>query len=100
MNVTTLHQEAPLGWAEKHFAEVDLGDPRRNQRTVTVAAAMAAHPDQSIPKMFVRAYDVKAAYNFFSHPEATPDNLQLAARLCLSRCTCQGALCCWKTPAK
>lgn len=80
MNVTTIHQESPLAWAEKHFAEVDLGESRRNQRTVTIAAAMAMNPDQSIPKIFIKAYDVKAAYNFFSHPEATPDNLQLAHR--------------------
>lgn len=30
--------------------------------------------------MFLHTYDVKAAYNFFRHPEATPDNLQLAHR--------------------
>ncbi len=80
MNVTTIHQESPLAWAEKHFAEVDLGEIRRNQRTVTIAAAMALNPDKSIPKMFIQAYDIKAAYNLFSHPEATPGNLQLAHR--------------------
>jgi hypothetical protein len=31
LNFTTIHQEAPPAWAEKHFGEVDLGDPRRNQ---------------------------------------------------------------------
>ena len=41
---------------------------------------MALNPAQSIPKMFIQAYDIKAAYNFFAHPEATPDNLQLAHR--------------------
>ena len=41
---------------------------------------MALNPDQSIPKMFIHAYDIKAAYNFFAHPEATPANLQLAHR--------------------
>lgn len=80
MNITTIHQESPLAWSEKHFAEVDLGETRRNRRTVTMAAAMAMNPDQSIPKMFIHSYDIKAAYNFFAHPEATPDNLQLAHR--------------------
>jgi len=80
LNVTTIHQQAPLGWAETHFGEVDLGDPRRNQRAVTVAAAMATNPAQSIPQMFPTPYDVKAAYSFFRHPEATPDNLQQAHR--------------------
>jgi len=41
---------------------------------------MAVNPDRSIPKMFIHPYDIKAAYNFFSHPDATPDNLQLAHR--------------------
>jgi Transposase DNA-binding/Transposase Tn5 dimerisation domain len=80
LNITTIHQELPLAWAEKHFAEVDLGETRRNQRTVTIAAAMAANPDKSIPKMFIHGYDIKAAYKFFSHPEATPDHVQLAHR--------------------
>lgn len=80
VNVTTLHQESPLTWAEKHFAEVDLGEVRRNQRAASIAVAMAASPDKSIPKMFIHKYDIKAAYNFFKHPEATPENLQLAHR--------------------
>lgn len=80
MKVTTIHQESPLAWAEKHFADVDLGEVRRNQRAQTIAAAMATNPDKSIPKMFIHRYDIKAAYNFFKHPEATPDNLQLAHR--------------------
>jgi len=80
LTVTTLHQDPPLAWAGKHFGEVDLGEVRRNQRTVTIAAAMAMNPDRSIPKIFIDRYDIKAAYNFFSHPEATPDNLQLAHR--------------------
>lgn len=67
-------------WAATHFGEVELGDLRRNQRAVTIAAAMAANPDRSIPQMFINAYDIKAAYNFFRHPEATPENLQLAHR--------------------
>ena len=75
-----MHQESPLVWAEKHFGEVDLGEIRRNQRSVIIAAAMALNPDRSIPKMFIHAYEIKAAYNFFNHPEATPDNLQLAHR--------------------
>ena len=80
LNVTTIHQEAPLAWAETHFGEVDLGDPRRNQRAVTVAAAMATNPAQSIPQIFSTPYEVKAAYSFFRHPEANPENLQQAHR--------------------
>ena len=80
MNITTIHQAAPQAWAELHFGELDLGDLRRNQRAVTIATAMATNPARSIPQMFLNPYDVKAAYSFFRHPEATPEPLQLAHR--------------------
>jgi len=80
LNFTTIHQEAPPAWAERHFGEVDLGDPRRNQRAVTIASAIAIAPDKSIPQIFISRSDVKAAYTFFRHPDATPENLQEAHR--------------------
>lgn len=80
MNITTIHQEAPRAWAEQHFGDLDLGDLRRNQRAVTIATAMATNPTRSIPQMFLNPYDVKAAYSFFRHPEATPEPLQQAHR--------------------
>lgn len=76
MNITSIHNEDPSVWAERHFGELDLGDVRRNQRAVTIAAAMANNPDKSIPQVFRTVYDVKAAYNFFRHPDVTPENLQ------------------------
>ena len=57
-----------------------MGDLRRNQRAVTIATARATNPARSIPQMFLNPYDVKAAYSFFRHPEATPEALQLAHR--------------------
>lgn len=63
-----------------HFGDVDLGEVRRNRRAVTIAGAMATNPDKSIPKMFIRPYDIKAAYAFFSDPETSPENLQMAHR--------------------
>lgn len=80
MNITTIHQEAPRPWAEQHFGDLELGDLRRKQRAVTIATAMATNPTRSIPQMFLSPYDVKAAYSFFRHPEATPEALQLAHR--------------------
>jgi hypothetical protein len=74
------HQEAPFDWAQTHFGEVDLGDPRRDQFAIAVATAMATNPDKSIPQMFRRRYDIKASYTFFRRPEATPANLQQAHR--------------------
>lgn len=53
---------------------------RRDQRAVSIAAAMASNPDKSIPQLFARPYDVKASYEFFKREEATPDNLQAGHR--------------------
>jgi hypothetical protein len=78
LRVATTHEGDPLSWAERHFGDLDLGDLRRNQRAVTIAAAMASKPGASIPQMFSNSYDIKASYNFFRHPEATPENLQQA----------------------
>lgn len=57
-----------------------MGDSRRDDRAVTIAAAMATFPDKSLPQLFAHTYDLKAAYNLFQHPEATPDNLQACHR--------------------
>ncbi len=36
-------------WAVETFGEVELGDPRRRDRVVQVAAAMAEDPAASLP---------------------------------------------------
>jgi hypothetical protein len=72
--------ERPQEWAQKHFGEVEMGDVRRVERVVTIAQAMARDPGASIPQMFEDPYAVKAAYQLFSRPEATPDRLQAGHR--------------------
>lgn len=68
------------GWAWAQFAEAELGDVRRRRRAARIAAALTEAPGQSIPQLFSRRYDAKAAYALFSHPEATPDALQAGHR--------------------
>jgi Transposase DNA-binding len=54
-----------------------LTDVRRVERLKTIAEALAANPGASIPQLFARPYDMKAAYTFFGHPEvegSTPLN--------------------------
>jgi hypothetical protein len=69
-------------WAEIHFGGVRMSDRRRSSRVVKVAASLAERPGRSIMQASRsgRFYDVKAAYNLFNHPEATPDNLQAPHR--------------------
>jgi Transposase DNA-binding len=70
------YHEEPRVWAEAHFIGAEMSDVRRIHRVVTIAEAMAARPGCNIPQMFAHAYDIKAAYNLFHHPESTPDHLQ------------------------
>lgn len=65
-----------MAWAQAHFRSVDLGHRKRNERAVTIAAAMAARPGRSIPQLFDEPYDIKAAYTFFEHPRSSLDALQ------------------------
>ncbi len=71
---------APQAWAETHFAGATLAHPARNRRVQVIAAAMATNPGRSLPGLFTRWYDVRAAYDVFDHPEATPDHLQAGHR--------------------
>jgi hypothetical protein len=74
-----VHQE-PQRWAEEQFAGAKLTDIRRVARVKTIAAAMAVHPGQRIPKLCRSPYAVKATYNLFKHAEATPENIQSGHR--------------------
>ena len=62
------------------FRRAKLGHWARNRRVQFIAAAMANDPGRSIPGLFSRSYDVKAAYDLFDHPEATPDKIQAGHR--------------------
>jgi len=72
--------QEPHRWAEEYFSGAEMSDVRRTDRIVAMAEAMAATPGGSIPTLFARPYDVKAAYNLCKHPEATPDNVQAGHR--------------------
>ncbi|HEY9721129.1 MAG TPA: IS4 family transposase [Oscillatoriaceae cyanobacterium] len=79
-------------WARQQFKGVKLGDKRRNARAMELTAAMLAQQGGSIPRLCGTAYDVKASYNLFKHPESTPDNLQAGHReLVRKRITRPGA---------
>lgn len=58
-------------WAEANFGTADLGDRRRTQRLVAVAAQIAADPAASLPDQTETWADLKAAYRLFDRPEVT-----------------------------
>lgn len=61
----------PQQWAEEQFGQVHLGDARRTPRAVKVAAALTAHPEQSLPQAMPRWADLKAAYRLLACPKTT-----------------------------
>jgi hypothetical protein len=70
------HRCDPRSWAEEHFGSTMFSDVRRVERAVTIATALAANPGASIPRLFTRWYDTKAAYAFFGHWEVDAQMLQ------------------------
>lgn len=78
--MTTIQNQTPHEWAGIHFGGAELSDVRRVDRVVMIAEAMAASPGKALPQLFAHPYDLKAAYQFFRHPEATPDHVQAGHR--------------------
>jgi hypothetical protein len=78
--ITLEYEASPLDWARNHFGGAEMSDSRRVERVLTIAHAMALSPGQSLPQMFANTYDLKAAYNLFAHPEATPAQIQAGHR--------------------
>lgn len=70
------HADNVEDWAWKQFGGVDLGDERRNRRLVFIAKALASHPGLSLPKLFPRWQDLKAAYEFFKRKESVLERIE------------------------
>ncbi len=63
-------------WAQEQFEGAALGDVRRVDRATFIASRLLDSPGSSLPALFDRRYDVKAAYALFDHAQVTPDTLQ------------------------
>jgi hypothetical protein len=73
--LTLLHgvrrMQAQLEWAQVNFGTCELGDKRRTQRLVKVAADVANNPGASFPDQMATWSDLKAAYNLFDCDDVT-----------------------------
>ncbi len=63
-------------WAEEEFGGAMMSDWRMQERVILIGEAMASQPGVGIGEMFGRVADVRAAYRFLEHKEATPENLR------------------------
>ncbi len=75
-----LHSQEAGAWAKLHFGGVKLNDPRRGRRLATLARGYAENPGESVPRLFCKVSEVKAAYVFFDRPEVTPEAIQAGHR--------------------
>ena len=67
---------APAQWVQQEFASVGLGDPRRTQRLVKLAARLAPSPGGTLPQALPQWSELKAAYRFLSQPQAGLSEVQ------------------------
>jgi hypothetical protein len=65
MNVETLQNAEE--WAVKTFGAAELGDPRRTDRLVKVAAVLGENPSVSLPASMRNWADTQGAYRFLSN---------------------------------
>lgn len=63
--------QAHLEWAQMNFGNCELGDKRRTQRLIQVAADVANNPSASFPDQMKTWSDLKAAYNLFDCDDVT-----------------------------
>ena len=62
---------ANLEWAQLNFCECELGDKRRTERLIQVAAKVANNPSASFPGQMETWKDLKAAYRLFDCDDVT-----------------------------
>jgi hypothetical protein len=55
-------------WAVETFGAAELGDPRRTDRLILVASALAANPSASLPHALESWGETQGAYRFLSDP--------------------------------
>ena len=71
-----LHKQGAEEWSKLHFEGTGIKDPRRRKRLQTIARGYARNPSGSIPQLFTRISDVKAAYTFFDREDLNPEAIQ------------------------
>src|SRR3972149_7112495 len=69
-----------LDFAKQTFGKADLGDARRTQRLVDAAAALASHPEASIPAACEdNPARMEGLYQLLRNDDVRPQDIQKAA---------------------
>src|SRR5580765_3445111 len=74
-------------WAQASFGGARLGDGRRTRRLVDLMAGAASRPDGRVSRVFTRAAQRQAAYDFLEHEGVRPQALSMAiGEACARQC--------------
>lgn len=74
-------------WALEEFGHVDLGDRRREDRCVRMAAALAAAPAGRVSEVFARDAERQGAYDFLENTKIGASKIGVAvSQACVERC--------------
>ena len=66
-----------MGWAEKEFETINLGDPRLDRRAVLLAERLGQKPGASIPGACENWAETTAAYRFLSNCGRRPEHVAI-----------------------
>ena len=81
---------------ECEFADVDLGDKRREDRARLIFGAWSASPESSLPRATKDSAGLEGAYRFFNNPRVDSDALVAPHVLCSwGRARSASAAGCW-----
>lgn len=69
-------QADDTNWAVTECADAELGDPRRTQRVIELATALAQHPTAHLPEACGDGAMLKAASRFFSNDAIEPQDVR------------------------
>jgi len=75
MNVKEL--EKVENWAVETFGAAELGDPRRTNRLVKVAAALGENPSVSLPRSMRNWADTQGTYRFLNNEAITHEQIMM-----------------------
>ena len=71
----TRRRQAPASWVEDEMKDVQLHDQRLNRRLRRILSDLAEQPAASIPAACGGKNETTAAYNFFDHDKARPQDI-------------------------
>jgi Transposase DNA-binding len=75
VSLKSMRKQAMPSWAAQELNGANLGDQRLNRRRVKIVEALYEQPEASLPQACGSWAATKAAYNFFSSKQVSPQEI-------------------------